>query len=159
MIVASIALFFSLAGSAIAATHYLITSTEQIKPSVLKELRGKTGPRGPQGEPGVQGTAGANGSPGAAGTSFTTSDVTIVDGTSVGIVSPGNYVLTATCPSGDVVLGGGFNNQSAYQGSVPGADIFVDSSGPSGASTWAVDLENTSGTGTPPMYADAICGS
>ena len=37
--IASIALFFSLAGTGLAASKYLITSTSQIKPSLLKALR------------------------------------------------------------------------------------------------------------------------
>lgn len=40
MVIALLALFVSLAGTGIAATHYLITSTKQIKPSVLKQLKG-----------------------------------------------------------------------------------------------------------------------
>jgi hypothetical protein len=35
-----VALFFSLGGVSLAVGHYLITSTNQIKPSVLDELRG-----------------------------------------------------------------------------------------------------------------------
>jgi hypothetical protein len=42
-IVASVALFFALSDTAIAAHHYLITSTSQIRPSVLRKLRGNTG--------------------------------------------------------------------------------------------------------------------
>ena len=45
-IIASLALFVALGGTAIAARHYLITSTSQIKPSVLKELRGNAGANG-----------------------------------------------------------------------------------------------------------------
>lgn len=63
-ILASLALFFSLGGVGYAANHYLITSTHQIKPSVLKQLHGKRGPAGPQG---VIGFVGANGSNGAQG--------------------------------------------------------------------------------------------
>ena len=37
-IVAWLALFVALGGTSIAAQHYLITSTSQIKPSVLKKL-------------------------------------------------------------------------------------------------------------------------
>ena len=60
-IVATIALFFSLSGGALAATHYLITSTKQISPNVLNALKGRHGPEGPQGP------TGPNGAPGTAG--------------------------------------------------------------------------------------------
>jgi|HubBroStandDraft_3_1064219.scaffolds.fasta_scaffold02756_2 hypothetical protein len=75
-IVSSVALFFALGGSAIAAQHYLITSTNQIKPSVLEKLKGDTGasgpqgpagPAGPTGPTGPQGPSGQNGLRGAAG--------------------------------------------------------------------------------------------
>jgi hypothetical protein len=65
--IASVALFFSLGGVSLAASKYLITSTSQIKPSVLKSLHGEQGPQGPRGVAGVAGTAGANGAPGANG--------------------------------------------------------------------------------------------
>ena len=59
-VAATLALVFSLSGGAFAANRYLITSTSQIKPSVMKKLRsgnhrgpagpeGKTGPSGPEG--------------------------------------------------------------------------------------------------------------
>lgn len=62
--IASLALFFSLGGVGLAASKYLITSTSQIKPTVIAKLRGKQGPRG---LPGPAGPAGANGAPGANG--------------------------------------------------------------------------------------------
>ncbi len=59
MIIALVALFFAFGGSAVAAHHYLITSTKQIKPSVLKQLKGAKGPKGAQGQIGPQGTGNA----------------------------------------------------------------------------------------------------
>ena len=59
-VVATLALIFALSGSAMAARHYLVTSTKQIKPSVLKKLHGAKGARGPAGASGLQGAAGAN---------------------------------------------------------------------------------------------------
>jgi Collagen triple helix repeat (20 copies) len=73
-VVATIALVFAMSGGAMAAGHYLIDSTKQISPKVLKKLRGNTGPRGATGSQGATGTtgpegpAGTPGSPGSPGT-------------------------------------------------------------------------------------------
>lgn len=65
-VVATFALVFAMSGGALAARHYLLTSTKQIKPSVLKQLR-KAGPRGPAGPGGAQGAKGDTGAPGPSG--------------------------------------------------------------------------------------------
>ena len=65
-IIAVTALFFALGGTAV-ASHFLITSTSQIRPSVLKKLRGGTGPAGPTGPAGVTGVTGATGPTGTTG--------------------------------------------------------------------------------------------
>jgi hypothetical protein len=65
-VLAVVALVFAMAGGAWAAKKYVITSTKQIKPSVLKALKGKAGANG---APGAQGIPGAQGAPGPAGPS------------------------------------------------------------------------------------------
>ena len=63
----TLALVFAMTGGAYAAKKYLITSTNQISPKVLKQLKGAKGPAGVAGAQGPQGPAGANGKDGAAG--------------------------------------------------------------------------------------------
>ena len=58
MIVAIVALCFSMTGTGIAASHYIISSTSQIKPSVRHALRGAAGSQGPIGIQGIQGPIG-----------------------------------------------------------------------------------------------------
>jgi hypothetical protein len=62
-VAATLALVFSMSGAAVAAHHYLISSTSQINPKVLRALHGsgKDGPQGPQGTQGAQGPTGPEG--------------------------------------------------------------------------------------------------
>jgi collagen triple helix repeat protein len=66
-VVATLALVFAMSGGALAASHYLLTSTSQISPKVLKALRGKAGAQGAPGVAGSQGPAGFAGAQGAKG--------------------------------------------------------------------------------------------
>ena len=49
--IALIALVFAMTGTGIAASHYVITSTKQISPYVLRKLKGQQGLRGLPGTP------------------------------------------------------------------------------------------------------------
>jgi hypothetical protein len=84
-VTATLALVFAMSGGALAANHYLINSTKQINPKVLKKLTGKTGktgatgatgaagkegPQGKEGSPGKEGATGAEGHPGAPATTL-----------------------------------------------------------------------------------------
>ncbi len=66
-VVLTLALVFAMTGGAYAAKKYLITSTKQISPSVLKTLQGKPGKAGVAGPAGPQGPTGPAGAPGAKG--------------------------------------------------------------------------------------------
>jgi hypothetical protein len=63
----TLVLVFAMSGGAFAATKFLITSTKQISPKVLKSLQGKAGKTGATGAQGPAGPAGATGPQGPAG--------------------------------------------------------------------------------------------
>ncbi len=95
----TLALVFAMSGGAYAAGKYLITSTKQISPKVLKSLVGKAGapgaqgPVGPAGPSGAQGPAGANGKDGANGANGT-------DGTNGTSVTSSVEPAGANCKAG-----------------------------------------------------------
>jgi hypothetical protein len=124
-VIASLALFFALGGTAIAARHYLITTTSQIKPSVLAKLKGnagRAGAQGPAGAPGLQGPQGPQGPAGPA----VLSALTLQEGPENRVpadneLGPSGFEgiegSAATCPAGDHVVSGGSN---VYAGIVSG---------------------------------------
>src|SRR5437899_12577850 len=65
-VISLVALFFALGGTAL-ASRYLITSASQIKPNVLRKLKGPAGPAGPAAPAGPRGVTGAQGPAGAQG--------------------------------------------------------------------------------------------
>jgi hypothetical protein len=129
MVVACLALFVASTGTSIAASHYLITSTKQIKPSVLHKLKGAKGEKGAAGVTGAKGAAGATGAKGAAGatgakgaagatgakgaqgipglTGFTIIQGAVLSG-------PGDHdMANAVCPLGQKAIGGGYSTAGA----------------------------------------------
>jgi hypothetical protein len=65
-VAATLALVFAMSGGALAAKHYLINSTRQLSPKVLKALKGHKGTTGPTGPQGSLGPQGPKGDPGTA---------------------------------------------------------------------------------------------
>ncbi|HEY3828917.1 MAG TPA: hypothetical protein VGL57_06950 [Solirubrobacteraceae bacterium] len=66
-VVLTLALLFAMSGGAYAAGRYVITSTKQISPKVLKSLKGASGKSGASGPVGAPGAVGPQGPAGAAG--------------------------------------------------------------------------------------------
>jgi hypothetical protein len=161
--IASLALFFALGGTAIAARHYLITSTSQIKPSVLNKLKGNvgqigaTGPQGPSGAQGPVGPAGAQGLPGSSNLSA----LSLVEGPENRVPAynedgpegdEGVEGSVATCPTGDHVLSGG---SDVFAGIVEG-EISVPSED---HDSWIVVVANDSTYTKGVVQALAYCAN
>src|SRR5439155_12221593 len=66
-VTATLALVLAMSGGAFAAKHYLINSTKQVSPKVLKALKGKTGKAGATGKEGPAGKEGSLGTTGKEG--------------------------------------------------------------------------------------------
>ncbi len=144
--IALLALFFALGGTAIAAKHYLITSTSQIKPSVLKQLHGKVGETGPAGTAGLAGPQGPGGPQGPAGPS-NLSALTTVIGPTVEVPTGKVGGAEATCPAGSrAVSGGGF-------ASIAGLD---DSEMETTHTSWFIVISNQTGI-TLKIHASVEC--
>jgi hypothetical protein len=100
-VTATLALVFAMSGGALAAKHYLINSTGQINPKVLKKLRGRTGLPGISGLEGPAGPRGAAGPGGAIGGSKafnTSSGEETLDFPSV--ANQGETVASLSLPAG-----------------------------------------------------------
>ncbi len=105
MVVASLALFVALSGTGMAATHYLLTSKSQIKPSLLAQLKGSAGKPGPRGATGPTGPTGAAGPAGAAGAAGTAGQPGKPGPGLTSLLAPQSFSVSATAQPG-VVLGG-----------------------------------------------------
>lgn len=143
MLVAILALVFSVTGAAGAATGYVITSKRQIAPKLLRQLE-QRGPRGSRGQPGAAGKAGAAGGIGPTGATgptgkFSASNLQIVWGPGAYVPPNTSTYTNATCPAGAVAISGGYQNgnntvvtadERASDGT--GWYIYASSSGSSG---------------------------
>jgi hypothetical protein len=172
VVVAILALFFALGGTAIAAHHYLITSKSQIKPSVLKELLGKSGasgpagPQGPAGATGPQGSSGERGLRGEQGVPGSVNTSALTEAAVAPSVLPrksepgsGSGVMGiegsfAVCPAGEHVVSGGSNIYAGKAGAIAGE--FSVASGDKTA--WIVIAAN-GGEEVGEVEATAYCAS
>jgi hypothetical protein len=167
-VAATLALVFSMSGGALAAKHYLINSTGQINPKVLKKLKGTPGRIGASGATGAIGSSGATGAPGAAGKegapgkegakgeqgSPGVSGYEVVEGNvAKGSGSGFNLAISiAKCPAGKSILGGGFKVLTGED-----TKIFVADNAPNNSSEWEARLTS----GSVSSYTEAayvICG-
>jgi Collagen triple helix repeat (20 copies) len=116
-VAATLALLFAMSGGALAANHYLIHSTKQISPAVLKKLKGHagrtgrtgaTGATGKEGAPGKEGLQGKEGAPGKDGaegnphtirwrTSVATPGASSAEPHTVTLASVGPFTVTGHC--------------------------------------------------------------
>ncbi len=142
----TVALVFAMSGGAFAAGKFLITSTKQISPKVLKSLQGKAGPAGSQGlagsagAPGPKGDAGAAGANGVNGSNGVSAEATSFTGNkTIGSVTCTEGGLLVKSASGETLV---CNGKKGSQGA-PGAPgvIHPEEKLPSGASetgAWGV---------------------
>jgi hypothetical protein len=128
-----------------AATRYIITSTSQIKPGVLRQLHGAQGPQGPQGAQGPQGVAGAAGLLPTT-TEVTSPTLTLPAGTNSDQIGGSSW--QANCPAGDQVIGTGFDDGGIGQvGFVEAFGTFVGGI-----------IFNETGVADSGVQLQAICG-
>jgi hypothetical protein len=160
MILACLALFVASTGTSIAAGHYLITSTKQIKPSVLTKLKGAKGPAGAKGATGAIGATGATGAAGAAGVAGAAGATHVVTRYVTGAWTTGYAWVTATCVTGEVATGGGVAWQSSgldWPAQVAYSSPVSNSSGVPYA--WQGEVMNYDGVGFVMPYVYVICAS
>lgn len=131
------------AGGTAAASGWLITSVNQIKPSVRNKLKGNRGPRGHRGFTGIKGPAGPS----------SLTSVIVVNGPTETVAADDVGSSLATCPGADTLIGGGY--QSAGD---PLIESTITDNYPLGNS-WGVVLVNNDTIDGGDFYAQAICST
>lgn len=153
-VVATLALTLVLVGgTAYAAGRYLITSTSQIKPSVLRKLEararngtaalGVAGPTGPAGSTGAAGASGPAGATGRSGialnpTAFAASAPDSVPFSSVA-GSPATTILSKDLPAGSFIVAGNVQLHLVDNGSGSAATVRCTLTDTSAGATTVLD--------------------
>jgi hypothetical protein len=124
-VVLTVGALFLMTGGAYAAKHYVITSAKQIKPSVLKQLRGKVGKAGPAGKEGPVGKEGKAGGQGVQGPAGPTGAIGPMGerGETGPRGEPGETGFVETLPSGKSVRG-----EWSLVGATPEGSLTIESS-------------------------------
>lgn len=152
--VSLLALFFSLGGTGLAASHYLITSKSQIAPKVRAALRGErglSGSAGPQGPAGAAGATGQQGPQGLQGPGTLDPSNWFYAGQRVTVTSSTpRPSATATCPQNYFPITGG------YIVSDPSIEVVSDWQPPE-TNTWDVDAVLATGGAGGTLEAWAWC--
>jgi hypothetical protein len=153
MVVACLALFVASTGTSIAAGHYLVTSSKQIKPSVLAKLKGAKGPKGNTGATGGIGATGASGA--------TNVHVRYAIGAFASGGAGTTSGTTAYCNTGEVATGGSVDwyNYSSTAVLVPYASHPSPSTAGSIPNGWYGQVINVGGTGIVQAEVFVICAS
>ncbi len=114
--------------------------------------RGATGPAGPQGPQGVAGPQGVQGVQGPAGPQSLSEQI-VYSGPWTTTGTAGVYGATATCPTGDVLTGGGVQVSSTV-------DRTVDSGpGQPEVNQWEADIDLAASTDDFYVYAICVTGT
>ena len=158
-VAATLALVFAMGGSAAAAKHYLVNSTRQISPKVLRALRGKTGRTGPAGAAGAPGAAGREGPQGKEGPHGPTS--VVVRAAEVTVENGKSGAATATCEPGERATGGGVETGAGsfanVSSPIPGGKPEPAEPGVTPTSWRGVWLNQSGGTDTFHVYV--VCAA
>jgi hypothetical protein len=146
-VIACLALFMASTGTSIAASHYLITSTKQIKPSVIKKLHGAKG---------ATGATGATGAAGAAGATH------VVKRFVIGTADSSLSGASVSCNAGEVATGGATDYDSLTGAAIPVVSysqrtpFSKDNTTPTG---WRGSIRNVDASGTVTAIVWVICAS
>jgi hypothetical protein len=161
-VLAMLALFVALAGTATAGTAAVMITGKQIKngsigladlsASAKRALKGQRGPRGYTGVQGIQGAQGTQGASGANG-GFDPNKILYVTGPTVTVPAGDLVTITTPCPSGSKALSGGYVDINAGNGTVWASRTY-DSGG-----SWTVQVENFNGTIDDSATGYAICAA